>query len=154
MVPSLFLILIGFTDSQLGVAPPSEWNLPKDRLTLEKSAPLQVARCTKIIERPQKNHYLITINQIAKFVVDLHEQLSPVDIEEGMRVGVQRGGKYQISLPLPPPIDKSIALMTVEEKPDVTYADVGGCKEQIEQLIEVVELPLLNVILVFLIFLD
>merc|ERR1712048_1173673 len=31
-----------------------------------------------------------------------------------------------------------------EEKPDVTYDDVGGCKEQIEKLREVVELPLLH----------
>lgn len=36
-------------------------------------------------------------------------------------------------------------MMTVEEKPDVTYSDVGGCKEQIEQIREVVELPLLHV---------
>ena len=33
----------------------------------------------------------------------------------------------------------------VEEKPDVTYNDVGGCKEQIEKLKEVVETPLLHV---------
>jgi 26S proteasome regulatory subunit T1 len=25
-------------------------------------------------------------------------------------------------------------MMTVEEKPDVTYNDVGGCKEQIEKM--------------------
>lgn len=36
-------------------------------------------------------------------------------------------------------------MMQVEEKPDVTYADVGGCKEQIEKLREVVETPLLSV---------
>lgn len=35
-------------------------------------------------------------------------------------------------------------MMQVEEKPDVTYDDVGGCKEQIEKLREVVELPLLK----------
>lgn len=35
-------------------------------------------------------------------------------------------------------------MMQVEEKPDVTYNDVGGCKEQIEKLREVVELPLLQ----------
>ena len=53
--------------------------------------------------------------------------------------------KYQIHLPLPPKIDPSVTMMQVEEKPDVTYSDVGGCKEQIEKLREVVELPLLNV---------
>ena len=53
--------------------------------------------------------------------------------------------KYQIQIPLPPKIDASVTMMQVEEKPDVTYSDVGGCKEQIEKLREVVETPLLNV---------
>lgn len=53
--------------------------------------------------------------------------------------------KYQIHIPLPPKIDPSVTMMQVEEKPDVTYSDVGGCKEQIEKLREVVETPLLHV---------
>src|SRR5436190_22831284 len=61
-----------------------------------------------------------------------------------MRVGVDRQ-KYSIQLPLPPKIDPSVTMMQVEEKPDVTYSDVGGCKEQIERLREVVEVPLLSV---------
>ena len=52
--------------------------------------------------------------------------------------------KYQIQIPLPPKIDPSVTMMTVEEKPDVTYNDVGGCKEQIERMREVVELPMLH----------
>ena len=60
-----------------------------------------------------------------------------------MRVGVDRT-KYQIHIPLPPKIDPSVTMMTVEDKPDVTYADVGGCKEAIEKLREVVEIPLLS----------
>jgi 26S proteasome regulatory subunit T1 len=32
-------------------------------------------------------------------------------------------------LPLPPKIDPSVTMMTVEEKPDVTYQDLGGCKD-------------------------
>ena len=50
-----------------------------------------------------------------------------------MRVGVDRT-KYQIHIPLPPKIDPSVTMMTVEEKPDVTYSDVGGSKDQIEKL--------------------
>lgn len=53
--------------------------------------------------------------------------------------------KYQIQIPLPPKIDPSVTMMQVEEKPDVTYSDVGGCKEQIEKLREVVETPLISV---------
>ncbi len=52
--------------------------------------------------------------------------------------------KYQIHIPLPPKIDPSVTMMQVEEKPDVTYSDVGGCKDQIDKLREVVETPLLH----------
>jgi 26S proteasome regulatory subunit T1 len=83
------------------------------------------------------------VKQIAKFVVGLGQHVAPTDIEEGMRVGVDRT-KYSIQIPLPPKIDPSVTMMTVEEKPDVTYADVGGNKDQIEKLREVVELPLLH----------
>lgn len=107
--------------------------------------PLQVARCTKIINSDTEDpKYIINVKQFAKFVVDLAESVAPTDIEEGMRVGVDRT-KYQIHIPLPPKIDPSVTMMQVEDKPDVTYSDVGGCKEQIEKLREVVELPLLHV---------
>lgn len=90
----------------------------------------------------EEDKYVINVKQIAKFVVGLGDRVAPTDIEEGMRVGVDRT-KYQIQIPLPPKIDPSVTMMQVEEKPDVTYGDVGGCKEQIEKLREVVETPLL-----------
>ena len=65
-----------------------------------------------------------------------------------MRVGCQRpgeiGSKCSIKLPLPAKIDPTVTMMTVEEKPDVTYNDLGGCKEQIDKIREVVEMPLLH----------
>ena len=90
-----------------------------------------------------KDKYVINVKQIAKFVVGLGERIAPTDIEEGMRVGVDRN-KYQIQIPLPPKIDPSVTMMQVEDKPDVTYSDIGGVKEQIEKLREVVETPLLE----------
>lgn len=85
---------------------------------------------------------------MGKFVVALDEKLAPTDVEEGMRVGTQRvgepGSKISIKLPLPPQIDASVSMMQVEEKPDVTYSDLGGCKDQIEKIREVVEMPLLH----------
>ncbi|KAK9370386.1 P-loop containing nucleoside triphosphate hydrolase protein [Lipomyces kononenkoae] len=137
---------IGVKESDTGLAPPHLWDIMADRVRMAEEQPLQVARCTKIIQStddPEKSKYVINVKQLAKFVVGLGERVSPTDIEEGMRVGVDRN-KYQIQLPLPPRIDPSVTMMTVEEKPDVTYTDVGGCKEQIEKLREVVELPLLS----------
>ncbi|CAI5951457.1 unnamed protein product [Closterium sp. NIES-65] len=114
--------LCGIKESDTGLAAPSQWDL--------------VARCTKIINpNTDDAKYVINVKQIAKFVVGLGDRVSPTDIEEGMRVGVDRN-KYQIQIPLPPKIDPSVTMMTVEEKPDVTYGDVGGCKEQIEKMRE------------------
>ncbi|KAF9578565.1 26S proteasome regulatory subunit 7 [Lunasporangiospora selenospora] len=136
---------IGVKESDTGLAPPALWDIPADKQRMGEEQPLQVARCTKIIEAQGEEHakYVINVKQIAKFVVGLGEKVSPTDIDEGIRVGVDRT-KYQIQIPLPPKIDASVTMMQVEEKPDVTYSDVGGCKEQIEKLREVVELPLLQ----------
>ncbi|KAI0362770.1 26S proteasome subunit P45 [Trametes cingulata] len=157
---------LGVKESDTGLASPNLWDLPADRQRMGEEHPLQVARCTKIIpmdpdaaERAravnpegavqgqkgadEQDKYVINIKQIAKFVVGLGERVAPTDIEEGMRVGVDRN-KYQIQIPLPPKIDASVTMMQVEEKPDVTYSDIGGCKEQIEKLREVVETPLLS----------
>jgi 26S proteasome regulatory subunit T1 len=136
--------LVGVKESDTGLAHPSQWDLASDKQAMQEEQPLQVARCTKIINQGSDDaKYIINIKQIAKFVVALGDKCSPTDIEEGMRVGVDRN-KYQIHIPLPPKIDPSVTMMTVEEKPDVTYGDVGGCKDQIEKMREVVELPLLN----------
>ncbi|KPI36220.1 uncharacterized protein AB675_8879 [Cyphellophora attinorum] len=119
---------IGVKESDTGLAPPHLWDTAADRQRMQEEQPLQVARCTKIIQDEKdsdKAKYVINVKQIAKFVVNLGERVSPTDIEEGMRVGVDRQ-KYSIMLPLPPKIDPSVTMMTVEEKPDVTYSDVGG----------------------------
>ena len=67
-----------------------------DKQTLQSEQPLQVARCTKIINADtEDSKYIINVKQFAKFVVDLAEQVASTDIEEGMRVGVDRN-KYQV----------------------------------------------------------
>mmetsp|Transcript_16845 Transcript_16845/g.26283 ORF Transcript_16845/g.26283 Transcript_16845/m.26283 type:complete len:451 (-) Transcript_16845:60-1412(-) len=150
--------LIGIVESDTGLSQPSQWDLVGDKKMMSEEQPLQVARCTKIV-RAETNgdgnanpagasnadaddKYIINVKQIAKFVVGLGEKLAPTDVEEGMRVGVDRT-KYSIQIPLPPRIDPTVSLMTVEDKPDVTYDDVGGAKDSIEKLREVVETPLL-----------
>ena len=46
------------------------------------------------LQRPKINQtmarYIINVKQFAKFVVDLADSVAPTDIEEGMRVGVDR----------------------------------------------------------------
>ena len=135
--------LCGVRESETGLALPSNWVIEQDKASLKEDS-LMIGRIVKILD-PDTDHtrYITTIRKIAKYVVDLNDQLSPTDVEEGMRVGVEKK-KYKIALPIPPKIDPTVSLMTVEERPDVTYNDIGGYKEQIDQLREVLELPLLN----------
>lgn len=140
--------LTGIKESDTGLAHPALWDTIADARAQKEEQPFQVARCTKIIapengESEEETKYVINVKQIAKFVVGLGDRVAPTDIDEGMRVGVDRT-KYQIQIPLPPKIDATVTMMQVEEKPDVTYNDVGGCKEQLEKLREVLELPLLH----------
>lgn len=77
-------------ESDTGLAPPHLWDVAADRQRMAEEQPLQVARCTKIIQDEKdsdKSKYVINVKQIAKFVVNLGERVSPTDIEEGMRVG-------------------------------------------------------------------
>jgi 26S proteasome regulatory subunit T1 len=81
---------IGVKESDTGLAPPHLWDVAADRQRMSEEQPLQVARCTKIIQDEkdtEKSKYVINVKQIAKFVVNLGERVSPTDIEEGMRVG-------------------------------------------------------------------
>lgn len=136
--------IIGIKESDTGLAPPSQWDLVADKQSMQEEHPLQVARCTKIIDKGSEDaKYIINVKQIAKFVVALADKVSPTDIDEGMRVGVDKN-KYQIQIALRPKIDPTVTLMQVEEKPDVTYEQVGGMTEELDQLREVVEVPLLN----------
>ena len=135
--------LCGIRESETGLSLPSNWVTIADKKAVEEE-PLMVGRIIKIMDKDTDHtRYMIHLRKVAKYVVELNDQLSPTDVEEGMRIGVDRK-KYKISLPLPPKIDPSVSLMTVEERPDVTYNDIGGYKEQLDQLREVLELPLLN----------
>ena len=79
---------LGIKESDTGLAPPSHWDLVSDKQVMQEEQPLQVARCTKIIEpNTDDTKYVINVKQIAKFVVGLGDRVAPTDIEEGMRVG-------------------------------------------------------------------
>jgi len=136
--------LCGIKESDTGMSLPSQWDLVSDKQMMGEEQPLMVSRCTKIIDAGTDDaKYMINLRQIAKYVVGLGERVAPTDIEESMRVGVDRT-KYAIQIPLPPKIDPSVTMMTVEDKPDVTYDDIGGANDAIEKLREVVEIPLLH----------
>lgn len=75
---------IGITESDTGLALPSQWNLAEDA-ALIKEHPLHVAECTKIVDlKTPKPKYYINLKQIANYVVRLDKDVQPSDVEEGM----------------------------------------------------------------------
>ena len=155
--------MVGIIKDDEGLLPPSQWDFIGDKQLMTEEAPLQVAHCGQILEsmdttedsdqggelyqpskRSKQHKYIVKIPPFdARYVVGLGDQVAPTDIEEGMRVGVNRTN-FKIEIPLPSQVDASVSLMTVEDKPDVTYEDLGGCNEVKELLREVLEMPLLH----------
>lgn len=136
-------VKLGTKEVETGLAPPSQWDLMGDKQKTQTDQTLQVARVVDIVDGYAEPRYMISIRQMAKFIVGKSKKLEASEIQKGMRVGVDRM-KYNIIQPLPRKIDASVTLMQVEEKPEITYNDIGGCKEEIEKIREVVEEPLLN----------
>ena len=81
----------------------------------------------------------------SKMAVGIDNNFNPDDLKsnEGCRVCTGNMSRV-IHKCLPRSLDASVTMMQVEDKPDVTFQDIGGSKEQIEMIREVVETPLLH----------
>ena len=103
--------LCGIKESETGLSLPSNWVKISDQKAIGEES-LMVGRIIKIIDKDTDHtRYMIHLRRVAKYVAELSDKLSPTDVEEGMRIGVDK--KYKIALPLPPKIDPSVSLMTV-----------------------------------------
>jgi 26S proteasome regulatory subunit T1 len=82
-------LFTGIKESDTGLAQPSLWDLVADKQKLGE--PLQVARCTTIVDADTAApKYMISIEHQGRYVVELGDKVAPTDIEEGMRVGIER----------------------------------------------------------------
>ncbi|RWS24952.1 26S protease regulatory subunit 7-like protein [Leptotrombidium deliense] len=134
--------LRGVKESPTGITSSDLWNIRADMSQIDPSR--HVARVTTVTKRQNEpNRYTIAVRNFGRYVTQVAPFVQANTIESGMRVAVERGS-YRITRALPPSVDPIVSMMQVEEKPNVTYQDVGGCKEQIEKLREVVEFPLLD----------
>jgi proteasome regulatory subunit len=77
------------------------------------------------------------------FVVNTSQFIDKDSLTSGSRVAMNQQSFAVIDV-LPVEKDPSILAMEIEEKPDFTYDDVGGLADQIVEIRETVELPLLH----------
>ena len=66
-----------------------QWKEAEDKQLLQK-ARLMVGRITQIINpNTAEAKYIVSFKHYGKYVVGLHKDLAPTDVEEGMRVGCE-----------------------------------------------------------------
>ncbi|KAJ6260379.1 Paraplegin [Drechslerella dactyloides] len=77
----------------------------------------------------------------SNYVVRILSTLDRELLKPSSSVALHRHSNALVDI-LPPEADSSIAMLGQDEKPDVTYADVGGLDMQKQEIREAVELPL------------
>ncbi len=77
------------------------------------------------------------------FVVNVSDQIPPEKLKSGVRVALNKTTLAVIGV-LPESYDPAVVSAEIIEKPNITYEDIGGLEEQIKEVRETVELPLIH----------
>jgi proteasome regulatory subunit len=110
------------------------------RTELEKlrQSPLITATIVDILE---DGRVVVKSSTGPNFVVHVASSIPRDRLEAGMQVALNQRS-FAVTQELPPSRDPMIRAMEIEEAPKVSYADIGGLKDQLREIRETVELPL------------
>ncbi|EDW53539.1 26S proteasome regulatory subunit 8 [Drosophila sechellia] len=119
----------------------NELNL-KVRLLREELQLLQEqgSYIAEVVKPMDKNKVLVKVHPEGKYVVDVDKTINIKDVTPSSRVAL-RNESYTLHKILPNKVDPLVSLMLVEKVPDSTYEMVGGLDKQIQEIKEVIELP-------------
>jgi len=95
----------------------------------------------EVIKMMDREKVLVKIRLEGKYICNLDEELRGQTLKPSTRIAV-RSDNYLANRVLPSKIDPLVSLMMVEKVPDSTYEMIGGLEKQIEEVKEVVELPI------------
>ncbi|KAI1838362.1 hypothetical protein DTO006G1_3750 [Penicillium roqueforti] len=103
-----------------------------------QSVPLVIGQFMEAIDQ---NTGIVQSSTGSNYVVRILSTLDREKLKPSSSVALHRHSNALVDI-LPPEADSSIAMLGENEKPDVTYADVGGLDMQKQEIREAVELPL------------
>mmetsp|Transcript_13616 Transcript_13616/g.14154 ORF Transcript_13616/g.14154 Transcript_13616/m.14154 type:complete len:629 (-) Transcript_13616:105-1991(-) len=95
----------------------------------------------EVVKPMGKSKVLVKCNPDGKYVVDLDKDIDINKCTPNTRVAL-RSDSYTLHKILPTKVDPLVSLMKVEKVPDSTYDMVGGLDKQIQEIKEVIELPI------------
>jgi len=93
-----------------------------------------------IIDVLDENRVIVKSSTGPRFVVNL-SQFIEEEVKPGVQVGLNQQS-FAVMCVLPMPRDPAVFGMEIEEAPDVDFSQIGGLDPQIEEIREIVELPL------------
>ncbi|XP_952725.1 26s protease regulatory subunit, putative [Theileria annulata] len=103
-----------------------------------QSVPLVIGQFLDIID---KNYGIVSSTAGSNYYVRILSTINRELLTPNTSVALHRHSHSVVDI-LPPEADSSIQMLQVSEKPDVTYADIGGMDSQKQEIKEAVELPL------------
>jgi 26S proteasome regulatory subunit T6 len=95
----------------------------------------------EIVKLMGKNRVLVKQGTDGKYISDIGPKVDAEKLTANTRV-VLKSDTYEVHRVLPTKVDPLVSLMKVEKVPDATYDMVGGLDKQIQELKEVIELPI------------
>ena len=95
----------------------------------------------EVVKAMGKKKVLVKVGGEGKYIVDLDKDIDINACTPGVRVAL-RNDSYTLHRILPTKVDPLVSLMKVEKVPDATYDMVGGLDKQIQEIKEVIELPI------------
>jgi len=96
-----------------------------------------------IIDLLKDNKVVVKSSTGPKFVVNISQFISEEEIKAGSQVALNQQSLAVVSL-IPSQKDPAVYAMEIIEASDIRYSDIGGLDDQIIELKETVELPLVE----------
>lgn len=110
----------------------------KEEVKRIQSVPLVIGQFLEMVD---ENYGIVGSTAGSNYYVRILSTLDREKLKPNSSVALHRHSHSVVDI-LPPESDSSIQMMQMGEKPDVTYADIGGMDVQKQEVREAVELPL------------
>ncbi|OEH78991.1 26s proteasome regulatory subunit 6b [Cyclospora cayetanensis] len=115
-----------------------EYYRARDELRRIQSVPLVIGQFLELLSAKEA---IVSSTAGSSYVVRVLSTINKELLKTGSSVALHRHSHSVVDV-LPPEADSTIQTLKMQEKPDVTYADVGGLDIQKQEIREAVELPL------------
>jgi len=97
----------------------------------------------EVLRQLDEERFIVKASSGPRYVVGCRNKIEKAKLVQGTRVSLDMT-TLTIMRALPREVDPVVFNMLTEDPGDVNYSDVGGLNEQIRELREVIELPLIN----------